>query len=201
MRNPLLAISLFAVAGGILWWTTARPLKHSSKNQISREEPNAPAPSARKPAPTPTETEIADAATEAVAAPSLPGPVLPGPKPVSLATVEEPPAAPETAEAVSSIPPVTTLENMRSAIRQYSSRFGGNPVGSNSEITSTLNGGNTRKAVFVNPDDGLRINERGELIDNWGTPYFFHQLSRTEMEIHSAGPDRRLWTADDLVMK
>ena len=201
MRSPLLAISLFAVAGGILWWTTARPHKRPSIVQAVHEKSTTLESPARKSIPAPTEAEIADAVAESVPEPQLPGPVLPRPKPVSLATVEEPPAAPETAEAVSSIPPVTMLENMRSAIRQYSSRFGGNPVGSNSEITSTLNGGNTRKAVFVNPEDGLRINERGELIDNWGTPYFFHQLSRTEMEIHSAGPDRRLWTADDLVMK
>jgi hypothetical protein len=93
------------------------------------------------------------------------------------------------------------LENMRSMFRNYSSRFGGNPVGNNLEITSFLNGGNPAQAVFLNPDDGMRVNGRGELVDNWDTPYFFHQLSRTEMEIHSAGPDRRMWTSDDLVIK
>jgi hypothetical protein len=47
----------------------------------------------------------------------------------------------------------------------------------------------------------LRINGKGELVDYWGTPFFFHQLSGTEMEIHSAGPDKVMWTADDLVTK
>ena len=47
----------------------------------------------------------------------------------------------------------------------------------------------------------MRINSQGELIDPWGTPYFFHQLSGTEMEIHSAGPDKVMWTQDDLVIK
>ena len=37
-------------------------------------------------------------------------------------------------------------------------------------------------------------------VDPWGTPYFFHQLSSTEMEIRSAGPDKRLWTDDDVVV-
>jgi len=37
------------------------------------------------------------------------------------------------------------------------------------------------------------------LVDAWGTPFFFHQLSGHEMEIHSAGPDKIMWTADDLV--
>jgi len=76
---------------------------------------------------------------------------------------------------------------MRIAISQYGSRYGGNPVGINSEITSALNGGNTNGAKFINEESGLRINGRGELVDYWGTPFFFHQLSGTEMEIRSAG--------------
>lgn len=79
--------------------------------------------------------------------------------------------------------------------------FGGNPVGTNPEITAALNGNNPKGANFIQPDAGMRINAKGELVDPWGTPYFFHQLSGTEMEIHSAGPDRVMWTADDLVVK
>ena len=86
-------------------------------------------------------------------------------------------------------------------LRQYSSRFGGNPVGNNREITAALNGKNQGQAMLVNSEDGLRMNERGELIDNWGTPFFFHQISGTLMEIHSAGPDKKMWTPDDLVMQ
>lgn len=93
------------------------------------------------------------------------------------------------------------LENMRRAIRNYGSRFGGNPVGPNPEITRALAGDNPAQVNFLNADDGLRMNSNGELVDPWGTPYFFHQLSGTEMEIHSAGPDKIMWTADDLVTK
>jgi hypothetical protein len=99
------------------------------------------------------------------------------------------------------LPPETVLENMRLAFRNYLSAFGSNPVGTNPEITQALDGGNRKQTHFLNEDDGLRINGNGELIDPWGSPYFFHQLSGTEMEIHSAGPDRVLWTADDLVSK
>ena len=53
----------------------------------------------------------------------------------------------------------------------------------------------------MDADAGLRLNAAGELVDPWGTPYFFHQLSATEMEIHSAGPDKVMWTRDDLVIK
>ena len=35
----------------------------------------------------------------------------------------------------------------------------------------------------------------------WNTPYFFHQISGKQMEIHSAGPDRVRGTADDVVAK
>ena len=107
------------------------------------------------------------------------------------------PAAPE----FTNLPPATVLENMRMVFRNYISMFGSNPVGTNPEITQALDGGNRKQTHFVNADDGLRINGRGELIDPWGTPYFFHQLSGTEMEIHSAGPDRVMWTSDDLVTK
>ena len=59
------------------------------------------------------------------------------------------------------------LSNMRIAIRQYSSRFGGNPVGTNPEITKALNGDNPKEVRFLSEESGLRINARGELVDYW----------------------------------
>jgi hypothetical protein len=97
--------------------------------------------------------------------------------------------------------PATIMENMRGVIRSYGSRFGGNPVGTNPEITAALAGNNPNQVNFIPPDAGLRVDDKGELVDAWGTPFFFHQLSGTVMEIHSAGPDRKMWTADDLVVK
>jgi hypothetical protein len=108
---------------------------------------------------------------------------------------------PKGPEFLPGITPTTLLENMRVVFRLYSQRFAGNPVGNNQEITAALNGANPRQVVFLNPEDGMRVNERGQLIDNWGTPFFFHQLSRMEMEIRSAGPDRKMWTPDDLTIK
>jgi len=92
------------------------------------------------------------------------------------------------------------LERMRAAVRQYGDMFGGNPVGNNAEITAALKGNNPRHINFLNADFGMRLNDQGELLDPWGTPYFFHQLSGTDMEIHSAGPDKMMWTDDDLVV-
>jgi len=102
---------------------------------------------------------------------------------------------------VPELPPRTILENVRSAVRLYGSTFGGNPVGTNPEITAALAGNNPKQINFIGADGGLRIDDRGNLIDAWGTPFFFHQISGAETEIRSAGPDRVLWTADDLVAK
>ena len=89
---------------------------------------------------------------------------------------------------------------MRTTIRQFASTFGDNPVGTNPEITQALQGANPKQLNFLKTD-GNRVNATGELVDPWGTPYFFHQLSATEMEIRSAGPDRTMYTADDLLIK
>jgi hypothetical protein len=99
------------------------------------------------------------------------------------------------------LPPDIVLDNVRHAIRDFGAMFSGNPVGVNSEITSQLSGNNPKQVNFIRPEAGMRLNDQGELIDPWGTPYFFHQVSGTEMEIRSAGPDKILWTADDLITK
>ncbi len=75
----------------------------------------------------------------------------------------------------------------------------GNPVGTNAEITAALTGANPLHLALI-PRDHPAINARGELCDRWGTPFFFHQLSGTQMEIRSAGPDRKLRTPDDTVL-
>ena len=72
-----------------------------------------------------------------------------------------------------------------------------NPVGvENFEITEQLLGKNPKKIIFIDTDSpALRGNE---LIDPWNTPYFFHALSSQIMEVYSAGPDKVLWTEDDI---
>lgn len=72
----------------------------------------------------------------------------------------------------------------------------GNPVGENAEITAALTGANPANFVFLSPRHRA-LNARGELCDRWGTPFRFHQLSGTQMEIRSAGPDRKFATPDD----
>jgi len=76
--------------------------------------------------------------------------------------------------------------------------FGHMPVGANREITTQLSGGNGRRHAPL-PRGHPSISPQGELLDRWGTPYFFHALSARRMEVRSAGADRELYSADDAV--
>jgi hypothetical protein len=98
-------------------------------------------------------------------------------------------------------PQEAVVQNLRRAVRQYGQMFGGDPVGNNQEITAELTGKNPKQINFLTGQDGMTVNQNGELVDQWGTPYFFHQLSATDMEVRSAGPDQRMWTSDDIVTR
>ena len=111
-----------------------------------------------------------------------------------------PPAGPPSPLQFTNIEPATVLQNVSRAIRQYGETFGGNPVGNNQEITSELGGKNPKHMDFISADAGMLINGNGEMVDPWGTPYFFHQISGSDTEIHSAGPDCIMWTSDDIVV-
>ena len=97
--------------------------------------------------------------------------------------------------------PETTIEEDFSTIElllsQYRKHLGvGNPVGDNAEITAALLGRNSKGIAYL-PSTGSFMDNEGRLIDRWGTPYFFHAISGEHMQIHSAGPDRKLHTSDD----
>ena len=78
---------------------------------------------------------------------------------------------------------------------------GASPSGGlNSEIVAVLTGKNDRKVAVIPPDHPA-LNAAGELVDRWGTPYWFHPVSREVMEVVSAGPDGELFTDDDVQME
>ncbi len=85
-------------------------------------------------------------------------------------------------------------------LRDYRSLMGTNPIGTNAEIMQAVMGGNPRRAT-LGPPEGQPLNAQGELVDRWGTAYFFHALPSTSMEIRSAGPDKVLWTSDDVIQR
>ncbi len=90
------------------------------------------------------------------------------------------------------------IDNLEFVFRDFANALGGNPVGTNAEITAALRGDN-EKQVKLDMPAGSTVNPQGELCDPWGTPWFFHQLSSRKMEIRSAGKDRQLYTEDDFV--
>ncbi len=132
------------------------------------------------------------------AAPVAPAKVSPTPGAESTLNIPlrtEPLSAPEPMEEVR-----TEIENLQVSFRDFRTVLGENPVGTNAEITQALAGNNPKQLRLAIPP-GSRVNGEGEMCDRWGTPYFFHQLSAKQMEIHSAGPDRKMGTGDDLVVK
>ncbi len=129
--------------------------------------------------------------------PSKPMPaVTPPPAPAKAQNIPPPTREdPNAAEAA-----VIELDKVTLMLRDYRTLMGSNPVGTNAEIMQAVMGGNPKHAT-LGPPEGQRLNNKGELIDRWGTPYFFHQMSAMDMQIRSAGPDRVLWTADDVSLR
>jgi hypothetical protein len=191
MRRVFLVVAILLVAGVALYFLSA----------------------ARRPGTSPTESSTAasslgagqNSATSQNTDPATPSTVNSS----ATSSAAAPPASPAAqagqlipaSDQVADLPPATVLANVRHAIRQYGEMFGGDPVGTNPEITRQLLGDNPRHINFIDPSAGMRVNADGELVDAWGTPYFFHQLSGSDMEIHSAGPDKIMWTSDDIVIK
>lgn len=136
-------------------------------------------------------TRSAQEPSSKVPSPALPRPAVPvAAQPQAQAPLPMQPDVGVENEAASDLQRITIM------LRDYRTIAGDNPIGSNAEIVQALSGDNPRQAKIL-PDD-LPRNSSGELVDRWGTPYFFHQLSRNSMEIRSAGADRRMWTSDDV---
>ncbi len=70
----------------------------------------------------------------------------------------------------------------------YRETFGSFPSGEdNAQFMNALRGANPdRLSIF--PQTHPRLNRDGELLDHWGSPFFFHQISADHIEITSPGP-------------
>ena len=86
-------------------------------------------------------------------------------------------------------------------IQQYREFTGNYPTGNNSQVTKALLG-QTDKKVLILAVRRSDLNDKGEIVDPWGTPLNFY-FSHNEVLIRSAGPNK-IWedsssgTADDL---
>lgn len=72
------------------------------------------------------------------------------------------------------------------------------PTGSNRELVAALAGENAHRIRFLDPA-GRFLNPDGELVDRWQVPVFFHFVEADDVGVRSAGPDRVMWTADDVL--
>jgi hypothetical protein len=74
---------------------------------------------------------------------------------------------------------------------------GHRPLSANEDWAELLRGENAARERFL-PDQHVALNSQGQLIDRWGSPLFFQAVGGGRYEVRCAGPERKLWTADDL---
>jgi hypothetical protein len=74
---------------------------------------------------------------------------------------------------------------------------GNRPLSANEDWADFLLGKNFIHERFLT-DTNVALNAQGQLIDRWRTPLFVHALGGGRYEMRSAGPDQKLWTADDI---
>ena len=149
---------------------------------------------------------VPPAPAPASSAPTLGTSAAPSPIPVTPAATRTgaPAAVPEGFEGLKDLHAsngdvTADLRIVQAVLEAFRSSFPaeGNPTGSNAEITAALAGANRLGLVLV-PRAHPAISPNGELCDRWGTPYFFHSESRRRTTVRSAGPDRRMWSEDDV---
>src|SRR3989440_9140932 len=92
-------------------------------------------------------------------------------------------------------------DNLILGIQQYKEFVGTYPTGNNIAITKALLG-QTEKKVLILSVRKSDVNDKGEILDPWGTPVSFY-FSHNVVMIRSAGPnkvweDSAIATADDL---
>jgi hypothetical protein len=92
-------------------------------------------------------------------------------------------------------------DNLILGIQQYKEFVGTYPTGNNSAITKALLG-QTEKKVLILAVRRSDVNDKGEIVDPWGTPLQFY-FSHNEVLIRSAGPnkafeDSAISSSDDL---
>jgi hypothetical protein len=181
LKFRLLVLLVVMLVAGVISWFAERPLREHTPG-MRPPDTGAAATTAAIEGSTPMhEPDSTAALSPGNAAPSNP-PAAASPAPPSQRLAGK---------------PQPRLEAVFDALHDYRMRFRENPIGTNAEITRALAGDNADEVDIVK-QIGLPVNEKGELIDEWGTPLFLHQLSATNMEIRSAGPDRSFWNQDDV---
>ncbi len=82
----------------------------------------------------------------------------------------------------------TSAENLIMGIQQYREFVGSYPAGNNAAIAKALLGQSDKK-VLILAVRRADVNDKGEIVDPWGTPLQFY-FSHNEVMIRSAGPNK-----------
>ncbi len=96
--------------------------------------------------------------------------------------------------------PQRDLEVVAEFLETYARATGGQPIGDNADITAAISGTQypgQKGRVF--PKNHRAVKD-GKLVDRWGEPLWFHPNSGSSMEIRSAGPDKQLFSPDDVIL-
>jgi hypothetical protein len=157
-----------------------------------------PPPSTPPPAPSPPPLATTPPSPPRVRPPAQPSqPAFHAPDPRDLLPI--PPHPDAVFFGSPAFPPEQEPERLHDLFRIYRERFGSFPSGeNNAQLMNALRGNNPQR-LGIFPLQHPRLDAEGNLLDAWGTPFFFHLLSRDELDIRSAGPDRQLYTPDDLL--
>jgi hypothetical protein len=193
-KSPWSLLLLFTLVVAVWWWGRPEP-------QSQPEPPPAVSSPLGKSTAPGKKAAVSDEPLVLTSPTQLASASVQSTEPIKFTRIEAPPPPPIKipggyAAGQQPDPAAQEAEEISLNIRNFSLRFGGNPVGNNAEITKALNGGNDAGAGYL--PAARRISGGGELLDTWGTPYFFHANSATELEVRSAGPDKKLYTSDDL---
>lgn len=99
-------------------------------------------------------------------------------------------------------PPIEDLRKIHRVTTGYfsvikeSSRF---PIGGNEDLAAVLRGENPNREVFVHEGHAV-FGSDGQLKDRWGSPLIVHPQAWRQLELRSAGPDKKPYTEDDLIL-
>jgi hypothetical protein len=81
------------------------------------------------------------------------------------------------------------IDNLFAGLQQYKEHVGSYPTGNNAQIVKALLGQNPKNVIILVSRKN-ELNEKGELVDPWGTPLRIY-FSDTSVLIRSAGPNGR----------
>ena len=91
---------------------------------------------------------------------------------------------------------------LRTALQVYRMEYGAFPSGDTAAVMSALSGKNPKKIIILSlsPKD---LNDRGEFIDPWGTPYQITISHEKGLVIRSAGENKQFDDgpgSDDIIL-